>query len=90
MLKGVTKRIVEVKSPESDHFERAVLYLRADKPYPKKQEAIALAEEYLQSLEPSELPKNPKNLRLTVLVLSLSLAVALTALAVLLILFTKM
>ena len=90
MVKGVTKRIVEIKSPSSDYFERAVLYLKTDRPYPKKQEAIALAEEYLQSLEPSELPKNPKNLRLTVLVLSLSLAVSVAALAAVLILFTKM
>ena len=90
MLKGVTKRIVEVKSPESDHFERAVLYLRADKPYPKKQEAIALAEEYLQSIEPKEPPKEQKDLRRTVVVLSLSLAVSVAALAVVLILFTKM
>ena len=43
MLKGVTKRIVEIKSPASGYFERAVLYLRADKPYPKKGEAVSAA-----------------------------------------------
>lgn len=86
MLKGVTKRIVEIKSPASDHFERAVLYLRADKPYPQKQEAVALAEEYLESIEPTDMPKPAKDLRLTVTVLSLSLVVTLTALGILLVL----
>ena len=90
MLKGVTKRIVEIKSPASEHFERAVLYRRTDRPYPKKSEAIGLAEEYVSSLEPNELPKPPRDLRLTVAVLSLSLGVTLAALAVLLVLYTKM
>lgn len=90
MLKGVTKRIVEIKSPSSDYFERAVLYLKADKPYPKKNDAVALAEEYLESLEPAKRIGPSKNLKLTVVVLSLSLAITLTALGVVLVLFTKM
>ena len=90
MLKGVTKRIVEIKSPSSEYFERAVLYLRADKPYPKKQAAIELAEDYLSTLEPPKTILPQKNLKLTVVVLSLSLAVTLTALAVVLLLYTKM
>ena len=89
MLKGVTKRIVEIKSPASDYFERAVLYLRADKPYPKKSEAISLANDYIESLEPENIRKSPKNLRLTVAVLALSLRVTLTALAAVLLLYTK-
>lgn len=89
MLKGVTKRIVEIKSPKSTHFERAVLYLRADRPYPKKREAIDLAEDYLETLEPETSAAPQKNLRLTVVVLSLSLAVTLAALAAVLVLYTK-
>ena len=90
MLKGVTKRIVEIKSPTSEYFERAVLYLRADKPYPKKQAAIELAEDYLSTLEPPETLRPQKNLKLTVIVLALSLAVALAALTAVLLLYTKM
>lgn len=90
MLKGVTKRIVEIRSPASDYFERAVLYLRADKPLPKEADASALAEEYLKTLEPENLPRADKNPRVTVAVLSLCLGVSLAAVAVLLILCTKL
>ena len=89
MLKGVTKRIVEIKSPQSEHFERAVLYLRADAKYPGGREGAAIAEEYLKTLEPGEKPAGQKNLRLTVAVLALSLGVTLAALMTLLILYTK-
>ena len=89
MLKGVTKRIVEIRSPNSPHFERAVLYLRADCPYTAKRDAIGLAEDYLETLEPKTPEKPQKNLRVTVAVLSLSLGVTLAALAALLILYTK-
>lgn len=89
MLKGVTRRIVEIRSPSSEYFERAVLYLRSDRPIPKKSEAISLAEEYLETLEPSENLKPQKNLRVTVAVLALSLGVTLTALAAVLLLYTK-
>lgn len=89
MLKGVTKRIVEIKSPASDYFERAVLYLRADRPYPKKGEAVSAANDYIASLEPERLPKKPRDLRPTVAVLSLSLGVTLAALAAVLLLYTK-
>ncbi len=89
MLKGVTKRIVEIKSPASGYFERAVLYLRADKPYPKKGEAVSAANDYIASLEPVKSPKKPRDLRLTVAVLSLSLGAALAALAAVLLLYTK-
>lgn len=90
MLKGVTKRIVEIRSPASDYFERAVLYLRSDKPLPKNADAGELAEEYLQSLEPENLPRAGRNPRVTVTVLSLCLGVSLVAVAVLLILCTKL
>lgn len=31
MIKGVNKRIVEITSTQNDYFEKAVLYIRADK-----------------------------------------------------------
>lgn len=89
MLKGVTKRIVEIRSPKNPHFERAVLYLRADCPYTDKRGAVGLAEDYLETLEPEVSEKPQKDLRVTVAVLSLSLGVALAALAALLVLYTK-
>lgn len=90
MLKGVTKRIVEIRSPASDYFERAVLYLRADKPLPKSADAGELAEEYLKTLEPENHPRAGRDARVTVAVLSLCLGVSLAAVAVLLILCTKL
>lgn len=32
MIKGVNKRIVEVRLPESEYFERALVFLRSDLP----------------------------------------------------------
>lgn len=89
MLKGVTKRIVEIKSPSSDYFERAVLYLRPDRPLPGESDCSRLAEEYLGSLEPASRKKIPRDLRPLAAVLAASLLISLCALAVLLILFTK-
>lgn len=93
MLKGVTRRIIEVKGPENSRFERAVLYLRTDAPILKQSEAQRMAEEYLKTIEPEfarEKPKYSRPLKLTVAVLSLSLVVTLSALAVVLVLYTKM
>lgn len=90
MLKGVTKRIVEIRSPENEYFERAVFYLRTDKPIPPKREAAKLAAEYIDSLELPSYHSRQKNLRLTVTVLSLGLGVTLAALAAVLLLYTKM
>lgn len=89
MLKGVTKRIVEIRSPASDYFERAVLYLRADKPLPNGANAGELAEEYLRTLEPDTPAQRVRDQRVTVAVLSLCLGVSLAAVAVLLILYTN-
>ena len=86
MLKGVTKRIVEIRSPNSEHFERAVLFLKPDCPYPDGKEGAAIAEEYLKTIEP---PTPRKDLRVVVAVLSLSLCITLAALATVLILYTK-
>lgn len=90
MVKGVTRRIVEIKRPGSDYFERAVLYLRSDRPFPRKREAIEQAKDYLNTLEPSSSHAGSKrDLRPVVAVLTLSLCVTVAALLVLLVLFTK-
>ena len=89
MVKGVTRRIVEIKRPGSDYFERAVLYLRSDRPFPRKREAIEQAKDYLNTLEPSSHAGSKRDLRPVVAVLTLSLCVTVAALLVLLVLFTK-
>lgn len=90
MLKGVTRRIVEVKSPGNPSVERAVLYLRPEAPAPKKSEVSAMAEDYLDGIYLKDGQGTAKGLKLTVAVLALSLGAALTALTVLLFLYTKM
>lgn len=90
MLKGVTRRIVEIRRPSSDYFERAVLYLRTDRPFPKRSEAVKEAENYLDSMEePKNFMRRQRDLRPVVAVLTVSLAVSLLAIVVLLVLFTK-
>ena len=89
MLKGVTKRIIEINSPSSEYFERAVLYLKTDRPYPKRRAAIELAEEYLKTVEPEEPAPRIRKIPPATAALALGLAVSLAALAVVLILFTK-
>ena len=90
MLKGVTKRIVEIKSPQNPAFERAVLYLRSDLPAPKNKRVLELAEDYLEDIGPEKSDEKGKDLRLIVAVLALSLGVTLTAFLILLFLYTKM
>ena len=41
MIKGVNKRIVEVRLPESEYFERALVFLRSDLPVSDNTPAIA-------------------------------------------------
>ena len=89
MIKGVTKKIVEIKSPASDYFERAVLYLKADLPEAKKYEAIKQAGSYLNSVEAEASAYFRRDLRPIVAVLALALGISLTALAAVLIVVTK-
>ena len=89
MLKGVTRRIIEIRNPENEYFERAVFYLRTDKPIPQDREAATLAAEYIESLDLPSCQSPQRNLKLTVAVLSLGLGVTLAALAAVLILYTK-
>ncbi len=41
MIKGVNKRIVEVRLPESEYFERALVFLRSDLPFSDNTPAVA-------------------------------------------------
>lgn len=89
MIKGVTRRIVEIKNPADGYFERAVLYLRADVPPAGKREALRHAEEYLSGVGRFG-GKTRRDLRPIVALLGLALMISLTALGVMLIVVTKM
>lgn len=47
MIKGVNKRILEIALPESEYFERAVLFIRADAPPACEMQLISQAHKLL-------------------------------------------
>ncbi len=51
MIKGVNKRIVEVKFPESVYFEKAVIFLRSDMPPTGDVKLAAEAKNSISALE---------------------------------------
>lgn len=52
MIKGVNKRIVEITSTEHEFFEKAVLYVRADKSSLPAEKITEEAREYLGRIVP--------------------------------------
>ncbi len=83
MIKGINRRVVEITSTDSEYFEKAVLYVKADK---RDVPAVRLEEEareYMGRLAPSEKP-SPVPLALKLGTAAAS-AVALTLLIYLLI-----
>lgn len=89
MLKGVTRRVVEVKNPDGRHFERAVLYLKPESDLCEK-DAERAAKQYLDGIDPPEdgIPYRPP--RAIFAALCLGLLITAAALAAVLILYTKM
>ena len=63
MIKGVSKNIIEVRSPNSRYFDRAILFLRDTQP-PEPQKLSALADAFLR--ESDQKYKSHLALRLTV------------------------
>lgn len=51
MIKGVNKRILEIRFPDSDCFEKAVIFLRSDAP-PADEKALVEAGKDIGALEP--------------------------------------
>jgi len=75
MIKGVNRRIVEITSTEHDYFEKAVLYVKADKIGLPTEKITEEAREYLGRI----LPVRKKGLPfVTKLVIGISAAVVLT------------
>ncbi|MBR4096045.1 MAG: hypothetical protein IKK42_01915 [Oscillospiraceae bacterium] len=52
MIKGVNKRIVEITSTEHEYFEKAVLYVKADKSALPAEKITEEAREYLGRIVP--------------------------------------
>ena len=56
MIKGVNKRIVEITSTEHEYFEKAVLYVKADKCSLPAEKITEEAREYLGRIVPAKKP----------------------------------
>ena len=54
VIKGVSRRIIEINRPESPYFERAVLYLRPEMSDAPHRTAQLAAERYLGVVSPKE------------------------------------
>lgn len=52
MIKGVNKRVVEITGTEHEFFEKAVLYIRADKSCLSSEKITEEAREYLSRIVP--------------------------------------
>lgn len=52
MIKGVNKRVVEIISTDHEYFEKAVLYVKADKSGAPPEKLGEEAREYLKSIVP--------------------------------------
>lgn len=52
MIKGVNRRIVEITSTEHEYFEKAVLYVRADKSNLPTEKITEEAREYIGRIVP--------------------------------------
>ncbi len=101
MVKGVNKQIIEITNPDSEYFERALLFLKAGQSLPVREEAKTHAGEYILSIEDDGTRRPPvvkdtaafrsiRRLSLAVKILSAFLTLSAVAILVLLIVFTKM
>ncbi len=52
MIKGVNRQIIEVKNPDSEYFDRALLFLKTGAQVPPADMLSRLAREYVKSAEP--------------------------------------
>ena len=83
MIKGVNRRVVEITSTDNEYFEKAVLYVKADKRDVPAARLEEEAREYIGKIAPGKAPSPvPLALKLSAAVAS---AVALTLLIYLII-----
>ncbi len=83
MVKGVHKKIIEVKDPSSDYFEKAVFYLKPEVTCLPPQVSEAAAQMLLEELD---LPKkqNSRHSRILPIIAVAAVIVLITACAVIL------
>lgn len=88
MLKGVTKRTIEIKMPQSQYFEGALFFI---KPNPEKSSGIYRREarKFLGTINSDFSDRRLRRLHALVTVLLISLGVSLSAFLAVLILYTK-
>lgn len=75
MIKGVNRRIVEITSTEHEFFEKAVLYVKADKSNLPTERITEEAREYLGRIIPVRRTRLPL---VTKLLIALAAAVVIT------------
>lgn len=87
MLKGVTKRTIEIKSPENEYFEGALLFIR---PNAAKNGVFVNheASKFLDGFGGFD-NKKIRKMRLLITALLIALGLCIAALIIMLILFTK-
>lgn len=90
MVKGVNRQIIEINNTDSEYFEKALLFLRAGKSPYEKEAAEKEAKEYIRSLEEGSAKPAKRPMKLLIAALTVCLALSLTAVAVLLVVCTKM
>ncbi len=57
MLKGINKQIIEIKCPNSEHFEKILLFIKSDNGYVPVAHLGAEIYEYYSSLMGETVPK---------------------------------
>ena len=79
MIKGVNKRVVEIICTDNEFFEKAVLYVKSDKPDVSSSRLEAEARDFMEGIA----PRRPADV--VPLWLKLAVAAALTVLLALLV-----
>lgn len=81
MVKGVNKQIIEINSPKSPYFERAVLFLKSGRTALECTDETFGEKELKEALISAEFSEKLKKLRRTILVLALLLAASIAIIA---------
>lgn len=65
-MRGVNKLIVEIQNPDSEYFDKAILFLRPDKAYPSQNELSRSADALLKAVSANP-PKPQRNTALIII-----------------------
>ena len=86
MVKGMTRRIVEIKETGSNYFERAIFFVRMDMPqdtmeHTLTQEATKIIDKFCSDLKLSRPPRKARLLDIAKIVIAAAVGAAAAALA---------